>query len=226
MRHIVITALVLLVSACAATPKPELPHSPDSSTAMLIYTPNYGEVRLRRVGLAEGQTLKGREMLPSISDNDIHLIRFSSNPLLQNEDLKKAQQDLGWNVAADSEIIFAQHPLAPGDYALVSYKERNSTLAYSLYGTMCFQEEAPVLRFAAGSVYYIDSINTLTKRGGIGRAKTQASADLMQVLLQQKPMVQGDVEPLDVVAFISFDQPGGILPEFCAIGRTFSEVID
>ena len=226
MSRIVITALVLLASACATGPKPELQHSPDLTTAMLIYTPNYGEIRLRRVDLSERQVLDGGEVLPAISDDDIHLIRFSSNPLLQDESLKKAQADLNWNVSPDSEIVFAQQRLAPGDYAIVSYKERKITYSYNAYGTICFREEAPVLRVAAGAIYYMDSINTMTERTSTSREAAGTSAELIQALLLQKPMVQGEVEPLDVVEFISFDPPSGIFQKGCSIGRTFSEAAD
>lgn len=226
MSRIVITALVLLASACASGPKPELRHSPDLTTAMLIYTPNYGEIRLRRVDLSEQQVLDGGEVLPAISDDDIHLIRFSSNPLLQDESSKKAQADLSWNVPPDSEIVFAQKRLVPGDYAMVSYKERSITYCYNAYGTMCFREEAPVLRVAAGAIYYMDSINTMTERSNSSHEVAVTSAELLQVLLLQKPMIQGDVEPLDVVEIISFDPPSGIFQKGCAIGQTFSEAAD
>lgn len=94
---------------------------------------------------------------------------------------------------------------------------------------MCFSAGAPILRVAAGQVYFMDGINTIVERAerDLGGADVdKKSARLVNALLNQKPGIQGSVSPLKIVDVAAFEPAAGLLNEDCAIGPDFTLVFD
>ncbi|MEM9572153.1 MAG: hypothetical protein AAF996_11845 [Pseudomonadota bacterium] len=227
MRFLVAWLSFWFVTACASTSENELPHNPSSATAMLVYTPNYGDLHLRRVDLQKRQAERDDHILPAIDGPQAHLVRMKSDPLMTDPKLNQIQAELGWNLQAGVEVIFGQSAIPPGDYAILRYKERASSYDFRMYASMCFREAAPILRVEAGGIYFMDGINTILdqpERGLSGGVMSRKSVLLVNQLLTQKPEIQGEVLPVNISAIAAFEPAGGILDEACAIDTDFSLV--
>ena len=136
--------------------------SRDDKSAILVYTPNLGQVELRYLDWQNDVATDEAVILPPYDETDERLLHLSVSPLKQHKDFAKVESNLNWILTEDGAAVFGWTRLKPGYYGLLHYDARPEITGMSEDRSVCWRDQSRVLviRVRPRKSYYLDSMET------------------------------------------------------------------